>query len=455
MATRFYLPSTGAAPVSPAYDAGWEDTANATSRLAMVTTRIDSSFVQASALETGSSTVNARDLLIRQYVSNPLSGNQTISGTLKGQMQISENNAAANFMPQMVVRVVSGDGTTVRGTLHAGDTRTTNVDEVTISTVEANVKNPAAGISPVTLTSVNALDGDRVVVEIGVRANNTSATNYTAFLYVGDVSGTDLTEGGSETELLNPWIEFSANLSFQSPSSPPPSPPPPSSPTRFYLPSTGAAAVSPAYDAEWDDTANAASRLTMVRTRISSAFATINVSETGGSSASPRDLLARQYVSEPIVGAQTISGTLKGQMSMTEDSFLANFLPQMVVRVVSNDGSSVRGTLYAGDTRTTSNVDEMFNGQLTNLKNPADAISPVALSSVAAQNGDRIVVEVGARANNTQTTDYVLSARFGDNAGSDLTEGGTETTDLNPWVQFSAAINFVAQMTEGVGMVPI
>lgn len=181
----------------------------------------------------------------------------------------------------------------------------------------------------------------------------------------------------------------------------------------------------------------------MVRTRISSAFATITATEIGGSAALGRDLLARQYVSDPIVGAQTISGTLKGQISMAEDSNSANLLPQMVVRVVSNDGSSVRGTLHAGDTRTAI-VDELVFQTASNTKNPAAGISPVTLSSVAAQDGDRIVVEIGARVNNTSVTNYAVIARFGDNAGSDLTEGGVETTALNPWVEFSADINFTA-----------
>lgn len=237
---------------------------------------------------------------------------------------------------------------------------------------------------------------------------------------------------------------------------PPPSPPPPSGPTRFYLPSTGAAAVSPAYASQWDDTVNAASRLTMVRTRINSAFATITPMETTSSSVIGLDLLARQYVSEPIVGDQTISGTLNGQMRMSDTSptTQGDWTPQMIVRVVSNDGSTVRGTTHGGDTRTT-NVDEI-TATLRNQRNPATGISPVTLSSVSALDGDRIVVEIGARNQNFSTANVGINVRFGDNNASDLTEGGTETTDLNPWIEFSMNINFdVLPMVERVGMVPI
>lgn len=225
--------------------------------------------------------------------------------------------------------------------------------------------------------------------------------------------------------------------------------------TRFYLPSTGAAPVSVAYAPVWNDTVNAASRLTMVTTRINSAFATITPMETTSSVAIGLDLLARQYISVPVVGAQTISGTLKGQMAMSDTSgtTLGNWMPQMVVRVFSNDGSAVRGTLHAGDTRTT-NVDEI-TATLRNERNPATGISPVTLGSVAALDGDRIVVEVGARNQNSATANVGINVRFGDDNASDLTEGGTETTDLNPWIEFSQTINFAAPMTQDVGMVPI
>ncbi|MBS4040421.1 MAG: hypothetical protein KGZ81_07460, partial [Flavobacteriales bacterium] len=60
------------------------------------------------------------------------------------------------------------------------------------------------------------------------------------------------------------------------------------------------------------------------------------------------------------------------------------------------------------------------------------------LSAVSMQKGDRIVVEIGYRANNTVTTSYgVVIDRFA--TGADLTSGSTDVT-LSPWVQFSANI---------------
>ncbi len=75
-------------------------------------------------------------------------------------------------------------------------------------------------------------------------------------------------------------------------------------PTRFYLPSTGAAAVSPSY-AAWADTGQAGSRLKAVTTKISSAMAGVYVASVAGGERT----LIRQYVSDPIP-AQTITGTV-------------------------------------------------------------------------------------------------------------------------------------------------
>lgn len=157
-----------------------------------------------------------------------------------------------------------------------------------------------------------------------------------------------------------------------------------------------------------------------------------------------QDVCIRRFVSEPLVGAQTISGTIKGQIRISESSTNMNALPQICVKVIANDGQSVVGVLFTGDTRTT-NVDELTTA-VRNQKIPAAGISPATLSSVAAGDGDRIYVEVGVRANNTSSTSFTATARAGATAtpggANDLTEGGAETTDLNPWIEFSQALNF-------------
>lgn len=206
--------------------------------------------------------------------------------------------------------------------------------------------------------------------------------------------------------------------------------------TRFYLPSTGAAAVTPALGA-WDETANAGAALECVTTRISSVMASVTVAKGTGATRA----LARQYVSKPI-GAQTISaGTVKGQVRALESAINDNLdLVPIRITVVSNDGTALRGTILAlGDYVTVLE----FGTALTNRK-IADGD---ATSSVTAQDGDRIVIELGIK-NSTAGTSVSGSLSFGDDSGTDLGENTTDTSAFNPWVELSNTITFQSPAPE-------
>ena len=204
--------------------------------------------------------------------------------------------------------------------------------------------------------------------------------------------------------------------------------------TRLYLPSTGTPSVSPAFDAEWDITASAVRR-SAVTTRISSAQTTFSA---GSISGALQDALAVQYVSAPIA-AGPITGTVKGQIRATRAGSLGGapggIRAQIIVRVVSNDGSTFRGTLYAGDLDTTSTDDPAseFASSDTNRTFPRGA--PVTVSTVSAQTNDRIVIEVGARRQGSLAA--AASLTLGDDSATDLPEDETTTTANNPWVEFS------------------
>lgn len=209
--------------------------------------------------------------------------------------------------------------------------------------------------------------------------------------------------------------------------------------TRFYLPTTGAAAVNPAYDASWEDTSQAGSRIKMVTAKIASAFGSITA--TKNSATNPYDILARQYVSDPIV-AQTITGTLTGQLRCSENFGSADAIAQIVVWVVSNDGTTVRGTLMATTPTAGSAPTNEFVTSLTNRPFPNTTYGSATLSSVAAQDGDRLVVEVGSQHNNTTNGTRNTAIDFGDNSGTDLAADSSTTTQNNPWVEFSQTIVF-------------
>lgn len=141
-------------------------------------------------------------------------------------------------------------------------------------------------------------------------------------------------------------------------------------------------------------------------------------------------ILFRQYVSDPIA-AQTISAqTIKMQILGYESNALHNMYVALGIRVVSNDGGTVRGTILSV---TKDNV-ELDANNFVNRQFTATG------SSVVAQNGDRIVVEIGT--SGSTTTNHGSNIYIGDNNVTDLPENDTSTNIYNPWLEFAQTINF-------------
>jgi hypothetical protein len=199
MATRFYLPSTGAAAVSPAYDAGWEDTSFA-ARLKAVTTRISSAFT------TVADNVNTKldeDHLYRQYVSDPIPAQTITAQTIKVQIRAAESNAAANLFTSINIRVVSNDGSTFRTPAVVAMQR----DDVEWASTLTN--RGWSGTSSAVVASAN----DRIVIEIGQGGDPTGGGNHNdGTMRIGDNSATDLPEDDTDTNDYNPWVEFAQTL---------------------------------------------------------------------------------------------------------------------------------------------------------------------------------------------------------------------------------------------------
>lgn len=175
--------------------------------------------------------ISLADSLAVTYLSKPLVA-QTISGSLLVVHRSREATVSSNWNTQMVARVVSNDGTTVRGTLYVGHSLATNTNEITTTdTVRRFPYSSAAG--GVTLSPVVCQEGDRIVIECGFREYN-SLTDPNAWAYL-NVSvqkfnsaynptdptssrySTDLpsTDGATSTADMNCWVEFSSTLEFQ------------------------------------------------------------------------------------------------------------------------------------------------------------------------------------------------------------------------------------------------
>lgn len=204
--------------------------------------------------------------------------------------------------------------------------------------------------------------------------------------------------------------------------------------TRLYFPSTGASPVSPAFDGAWDDTGSAVRRLATVSPSGSPAT---TLSAGGGGGAAENVLLA-QYASPPLA-AQTINGSVKGQVRARQADPDIDAMAQLVIRVIADDGT-VRGTLVAAQTEALSSE---FTSAVTNRKFPLAAISPVSVAVVVAQEGDRLIVEVGALVADNGLDEVSVQVR--DDAASDLPEDETSTANNNPWIEFSATLTFAEE----------
>lgn len=205
--------------------------------------------------------------------------------------------------------------------------------------------------------------------------------------------------------------------------------------TRMYFPTTLAAFVTPpSPGAEWEHN-NGVTRA-LLKTPDASALSTVSVVFDSADDLVDKDGMHRQYVS-PRLKAQTLSGNVKAQFQYLEANAANNLSPTFVIKVISEDGTTVRATLLA-ITRDGTEIN-------TALRNCTFA--SVALSSYACTDGDRLLVEVGIGGLPTAAggqNDHDASIRFGCSASSgDLPEDDTETgTTFRPWIEFSNTFTF-------------
>jgi hypothetical protein len=203
--------------------------------------------------------------------------------------------------------------------------------------------------------------------------------------------------------------------------------------SRLYF-DDDAAPVSPSFDGGWEATGDAIRRLLAREDQWSAVATTTQIISPSG--VANRDYLWIQAVSEPIA-AQTITGDLTGLFIVREDAVGNDARAQLVAKVVSGDGLTVRGTLIAMDTGALASE---FGSSFGAREFPRSTATTI--SSVAAQDGDRIVIEVGFRAHGTGTGDTRLSH----NVAPDIAAvGGTSARE---WIEFSNDILWLKTGTD-------
>lgn len=175
MATKFYL-STLAAGYTPATIRGtWNDTAAAvTNALRM---RKDNGGAVTSVATSEVSATTPYDILLYRGVTNKLA-HQTIAGTVNVMLAAREFPATADYYWHLHIYVTTGDSDTPRGTLLSNYVENTT-NEIPASSVGLRLQADSA------LSSVAILDGDRIVVEIGVIARNSDTNTNAVRLFYG------------------------------------------------------------------------------------------------------------------------------------------------------------------------------------------------------------------------------------------------------------------------------
>ena len=205
MAVRFYLPSTGTSPLaSLAVASGWSGSVANFGRGPLERSKATNTALSSQAASF-LSTANRADCW-RQWTSEPLTEPYSFTGshTASLVMRCVESASQVDAHIACVVRVVSGDGATVRGTL---------LSHLTTST-EYSTTASTRILNALTLSAVSALAGDRIVVELGSYGVTPSTAGTATLRYGTPTATSDFALTANLTTDLVPWLELSATPNF-------------------------------------------------------------------------------------------------------------------------------------------------------------------------------------------------------------------------------------------------
>jgi hypothetical protein len=189
MPRQFYLTADDALYTPATWKGGWDNTADAVSCL-LDTTKTTADPAKFTIQAASSEETNASPLYraaLGRFVSGPMLA-QTISGTVQVVVGVLSSNALAEFYFSLHIWATEGDSDTVRGTLLNQYSELASSNNPFPTTPKGRDLIVSAALNAVTI-----LDDDRIVVEVGYIARNTSTAPYTGTLYYG----TDYYSNGS------------------------------------------------------------------------------------------------------------------------------------------------------------------------------------------------------------------------------------------------------------------
>lgn len=205
MATRFYLPSSGSAPlgITPSISANWEKNTASPTRRSMFTTKISSAMATLNA--GGTDAVTTDDWFICQFISPPLASNTTFgsTSTIDFSIYMRESSISCNAYGAIWLRYCNGDGT------GATDMR----DNYDTTEMPTSTKSCYGGANTLGST-FNLTAGQRLIIEVGFLKQSTG--NYSAYAKFGDDSASDAPKSDADTNDYNSWAELSVTATFNS-----------------------------------------------------------------------------------------------------------------------------------------------------------------------------------------------------------------------------------------------
>ena len=213
MPTRFYFPSTGnTGPIVNAFGSFWSDSTEGM-RARMTTIKGNSPITIGQVVDINAAG-SSKDLDL-QLISDPLWGNQTINGTVSGQLMCREYATTDNVNAIVAyLTVINNKGGSVRGTLLASGMYA-GVDSNGEFVNNATHRNSNM-FEGNTVTTVNALDGDRICLEIGYNVVAGGGTSPQASAKWGTAAPDLPSNNESQTSDGAGWFQFNdVNLRFK------------------------------------------------------------------------------------------------------------------------------------------------------------------------------------------------------------------------------------------------
>lgn len=208
-------------------------------------------------------------------------------------------------------------------------------------------------------------------------------------------------------------------------------------PTRFYLHATGSAALSPAFDAGWEQTGQAVQLPMDVKMALTATTPLTNSSAITVPITTTQQILAYQFVSNQVFLPVRLDASVLFSMVLRglESATTANVFLAYVLRAFPANSTTALATLASSMTNTGT---EFAATAATRIF--GNGTSTVALTATTLSEPWRLVLEVGGHAQ-APTAAGTYTYRVGCSATSDFALTSALTTDLNPWMELSVNLD--------------